>query len=330
MVWITFIVTSILIVIAAHWLAKYGDVIAVRTRLGGMFIGMLLLAGATSLPEVLTTVSSLAQGVPNLAAGNLLGSNMFNMLLLAILDLLHRKDRILRKAALKHALTGSVTMFLISLVVFFILADIEVRVGWIGLDSVAILLAYGVGVWLIRASQPRRELPGSEEPAVPEGTPSLRRGLIGFGIAALALTAVTPLMVGASAEIAELTGLGTTFVGTTLVALVTSLPELVTTVAAVRIGSDDMAIGNLFGSNMFNMMAVGLTDVFYLQGRFLGVIDPAFLLVGMLGLLMTGLGLIGNLARLERRVFYIEMDALALMLLYIAGLVFLYSRGIAH
>jgi cation:H+ antiporter len=107
------------------------------------------------------------------------------------------------------------------------------------------------------------------------------------------------------------------------------LPELVATFAAIKIGAADMAIGNLFGSNLFNMFALGLTDVFYLQGRFLGVIDPAFLLVGMLGLLMTGMGLIGNLARLERRVLFIEVDALGLMVLYFGGLWLLYSRGIA-
>ena len=110
-------------------------------------------------------------------------------------------------------------------------------------------------------------------------------------------------MVTSANEIAVITGLGTTFIGTTLVAAVTSLPELVTTLAAVKIGADDMAIGNLFGSNMFNMFALGLTDVFYTPGRFLGAIDPSFLLVGMLGLLMTGLGLIGNLARLEKRIW---------------------------
>ncbi len=168
-----------------------------------------------------------------------------------------------------------------------------------------------------------------EKKEIPEGTPSLRVGLIGFGLGALGLIIVTPWMVRASAQIAEITGLGTTFIGTTLVAVVTSLPELVTTIAAIKIGADDMAIGNLFGSNLFNMFAVGLTDVFYLQGRFLGVVDPAFLLVGMLGLLMTGLGLIGNLARLERRVLFIELDALALMLLYFIGLWLLYSRGVA-
>ena len=89
-----------------------------------------------------------------------------------------------------------------------------------------------------------------------------------------------------------------------------------------------MAIGNLFGSNLFNMFAIGLTDFFFLPGRFLAVIDPAFVLVGMLGLLMTGLGLIGNLARLERRVLFIEVDALALIAAYFAGLWLLYLRGV--
>ena len=328
MVWVSFIISAALIVIAATQLAKYGDVIALRTRMGGMFIGVLLLAGATSLPEVLTTISSLSQGVPNLAAGNLFGSNLFNMFLLAILDLLHRKDRILRKAALKHALTGSLTVFLIGLVVFFILADVEIQVGWVGLDSIAIMLVYVVGLQLIQRNQVHSAIVPSSQAEIPEGTPPLWQGLLGFALAALGLVIVTPWMVRTSAEIAEITGLGTTFVGTTLVAVVTSLPELVTTIAAVKLGADDMAIGNLFGSNLFNMFALGLTDVFYLQGRFLGIIDPAFLLVGMLGLLMTGLGLIGNLARLERRVWFIELDALSLMLLYFAGLWLLYTKGV--
>ncbi|MCI0520184.1 MAG: hypothetical protein L0Z70_07985 [Chloroflexi bacterium] len=327
-IWLQFLASAALIVFAAIQLAKYGDVIAIRTRLGGMFVGVVLLAGATSLPEVLTTISSLSQGIPNLAAGSLLGSNLFNMFLLAVLDLLHRKERILRKAALKHALTGSLTVFLIGLVVFFMLADIKLQVGWVGVDSIAIMLAYVVAMRLIQTNQAHTisHLPASSE--IPEGIPSLRRGLFGFGLAALGLVVVTPWMVRASAEIAEITGMGATFIGATLVAVVTSLPELATTIAAMKLGADDMAIGNLFGSNLFNTFAIGLTDVFYLQGRFLGVIDPAFLLVAILGLLMTGLGLIGNLARLERRVLFIELDALALMTAYFAGLWLLYTRGV--
>jgi cation:H+ antiporter len=87
-------------------------------------------------------------------------------------------------------------------------------------------------------------------------------------------------------------------------------------------------VGNLFGSNIFNMFALGLTDIFYTQGRFLGVIDPAFAMVGMLGLLLTGLGLIGNLARLDRRLLFVEFDALLILVVYILGIWLLYARGI--
>ncbi len=326
MVWIEFILSAAVIVYAATQLAKYGDVIATRTRLGGMFIGVLLMAGATSLPEVLTTISSLKQGVPNLAAGNLLGSNMFNMLVLAILDLLYNQQRILRKAALKHALTGSLAVFSIGLVIFFILADIDLRVGWVGVDSIAILLFYIIAIRLIQDNPHASGLAVAEE--IPPDFPRLWVGLLGFGLATAALVVVTPMLVSSSAQIADSTGLGTTFIGTTLVAMVTSLPELVTTIAAARLGAVDMAIGNLFGSNLFNMFALGLTDVFYTQGRFLAVIDPAFLLISILGMLMTGMGLIGNLARLERRLGIVEIDALALILAYFAGLWLLFSRGI--
>jgi cation:H+ antiporter len=330
MVWVQFLITAAVIVFAATQLAKYGDVIAIRTRLGGMFVGTLLLAAVTSLPEVLTTISALGRGAPDLAAGNLLGSNMFNMLLLAVLDVAHSKQRLLRKAAFKHALSGGLAMLMIGLAVFFILADIDLRVGWVGIDSLILILVYIGGIRLIQNNpllggnrQP------SQAPEPPVGTPSLRRALAGFGLAGGALVVVTPLMVASSVQIAEITGLGTTFIGTTLVALVTSLPEMATTTAAARYGADDMAIGNLFGSNLFNMAALGLTDFFFLGGRFLSVVNPLFVLVGLLGLIMTGLGLIGNLARLERRIGFIEVDALLLILVYVGGLWFLYSRGVS-
>lgn len=329
MVWVQFLIAAVVIVFAATQLAKYGDVIGVRTKLGGMFVGTLLLAGATSLPEVLTTINALGKGAPDLAAGNLLGSNMFNMLLLAVLDVVHSKQHLLRKAAFKHALSGGLAMLMIGLAVFFILADIDLKAGWVGVDSLILILVYIGGIRLIQ----NNPLAGDRQPyqtsELPAGTPSLRRALTGCGLAGGALVVVTPLMVDSSVQIAEITGLGTSFIGTTLVALVTSLPELVTTIAAVRYGAEDMAVGNLFGSNLFNMAALGLTDFFFLGGRFLGVVNPLFVLVGLLGLIMTGLGLIGNLARLERRIGFIEVDALLLILVYVGGLWFLYSRGVS-
>lgn len=326
MVWVKFIASAVVIVVAANFLAKYGDALAIRTKLGGMFIGVLLMAGATSLPEVLTSISAVNQQTPNIAAGNLLGSNGFNMLLLAILDLTHRNQRLLRKAARRHALSGSLAILMIALVLYFMVTDIKIKLGWIGLDSLIIIAVYILAVRLISRDGTPTE--STVEVETPPGTPGLWVAVAGFMAAAGALIAITPLMVSSASEIAEITGLGTTFVGTTLVALVTSLPELVTTLAAIRIGASDMAIGNLFGSNMFNMFALGLTDLFYTDGRFLATIDPAFLIVGMLGLLMTAVGLVGNLARLERRIWIIEVDSAALFILYLTGMWMLFQRGV--
>lgn len=326
MPWLIFIASSTILVVAAIKMAQYGDVIAVRTQLGGMFIGVLLLAGATSLPEMLTMINSFNQGAPGLAAGSVFGSNMFNMLLLAVLDLLNQQARILRRVAMTHALTAALGSAMIGLSIFFILGDIHLQIGWLGVDSMVLILVYVVGIRLIQsngqASATTVELPAAK-PILP-----LWRALLGFGLATAVLVVVTPWLVRSSNEIAEITGLGTGFIGTTLLATVTSLPETVAVVAAARIGAYDMAVGNLFGSNVFNMFALGVADLFYTPGRFLGAIDPAFALVAMLGLLLTNLALIGNIARVERRLAFVEADALLIMLVYFGGMFFLYLRGI--
>ena len=327
MIWLMFFGSAVVIVLAATQLAKYGDAIAVRTRLGGMFVGTLLLAGATSLPEMLTGINSLGQGIPNLAAGNFLGSSMLNILLLAVLDLAFRQARVLRRVAMRHALTASLAALLLGMAAFFILADLDFRIGWVGLDSLLLIAAYVVGVRLITTSNPA---PGGETVSEDElaGVPSLRRSLIGFGLSTAILVAITPWLVRSSSEIAEILGLSVGFVGTTLVAMVTVLPELTTTISAARLGAFDLAVGNLFGSIAFNIFVLGLIDFFYLPGRFLGAIDPAFALVALLGLILTALALIGNLARVERRLLFIEIDAAIIFLVYLGAMWFLYARGI--
>ena len=332
MVLVQFIFCAAIIVTAAIKLAEYGDVISIRTGMGGMFIGLILMAGATSLPELLTTINSINQGIPDLAAGNLFGSCMFNMLLLGTMDLMNIRTRILRKVARRHALSGSMAAFLITLAVILILADIDISIGWIGLDSLVLVGAYIAGIQLIRhtaapikASQTKSE----EEPEpIDESVPSLKRGLIGFGISTIVLLLVMPFLVQSSNEIAEITGLGTGFIGTALVAIITSLPELVATITAVRLKVYDMAIGNLFGSNMFNIFVLGLSDLFMFNGRFLNVIADDFVLVGLLGLLLTIMGLVGNLARLERRLWILEFDALMIIVVYILGMLLIYTYGI--
>jgi cation:H+ antiporter len=325
MVWLQFLFSAAIVVAAAIKLAQYGDVIAVRTKLSGMFIGTLLMAGATSLPELLAAINALAINAPNLAAGGMFGSSMFNMFILAVLDLVNQQARILRRVAMNHALTASLANLLLGLIIFFVLADVNAGIGWVGYDSLVIIVIYVAGVRFIQVQGGR---PPSDLPADEAKIPSLRRAVAGFSVAAAVLVLITPALINSADQIAETTGLGTGFIGATLLAITTSLPELVATIAAVRIGAFDLAVGNLFGSNIFNMFAIGLTDVFYLKGQFISAIDPAFALVGLIALALTSLGLIGNLARVERRLLFVEVDALLILIGYFLGMWFLYTRGI--
>lgn len=333
MIWLKFLGSAAVIVLAATRLAEYGDVIALRTKLGGMFVGTLLLAGATSLPELLTGINAIEQGVPNLTVGNLFGSCMFNMFLLAALDLVYWRSHILRRLAVNHALSASIAVLLTGLSMFFILAQFDVQIGWVGLDSLAIM---GIYIAMTRVMFGGNRAGSAEvvPPAeIPNGLPSLRRALIGFGGATLILVLITPLLVSSSVDIAAETGLTAGFVGVALVAIITSLPEVITTVQASRIGAYDLAAGNLFGSNIFNIFALGVTDLFYTDGRFLAAVSPNMMLAGLLALLLTHVALMGNLVRnlatgQDTRRLVVEVDGLLIMFGYLLGMWLLYDRGL--
>ncbi len=313
-------------------LAKYGDVIAARTKLGGMFIGVLLLAGATSLPELLTSINSIRMGSPELSAGNFFGSSAFNMFILAILDVLGRNQRILRTSQGKHLVSGGFAVFISTLVLFCLVAnptitEMNINLGWVGIDSIIIMAFYVLAIYKIQQSEQDSVSTEMTEEELAE-IPSLKVGLIGFAAAAVVLGFVTPFMVRAADTISEVTGLGASFVGSSLVALVTSLPEMVTSISAISIGAADMALGNLFGSNMFNMFGIGIADVFYTEGRFLSTVDTSFIVVGMLGVLMTAFGLLGNIVRFKRIGKIMDTDSVIMTIMYVAGmyLLFVMSR----
>jgi cation:H+ antiporter len=326
-IWLQFLLSSTVIVLAAQRLAQYGDVIAVRTRVGGMFVGTLLLALATSLPELLTMIAALGEELPSMAAGNIFGSCMFNMFLLAVLDTTHRHVRLLRSVFFSHAIGGTLAILMAAATVFFVMADLPWALGWLGIDSLILMAIYLGGVMLLRSAGPGDTMtPQEGAPVV--GLPPLWQGIVGFVLASGVLVAVTPFLVSSAAEIAEITGVSAGFVGAFALAIVTSLPEAVTTISAIRIGAYDMAVGNLFGSNVFNIFALAFTDLFYTQGRFLGAIDDQMLLAAMLGLVLTALGLLGNVSRIERRLSFVEIDAALITVVYVLGLGLLFARGV--
>lgn len=330
MIWLLFLGSAVLTVLAGVKLADYGDVIGVRTGLGGVFVGTLLLSSATSLPELLTAFNAVSRGLVDLTAGGFFGSSMFNMLILALLDLSSRHVRILRRVVVTHSVTAGMAVLLTALAVLFILGNIQYSVAWMGLDSLLVIATYVVGVWFIQNSRAVRvvpPIPVREETAERE-MPSLTHAVIGFVLAAAVLLLATPLLVQSADGIAEITGLGTGLVGLVFVAFVTSLPEVVTTVSAARHRAYDLAVGNLFGSNMFNIFALALVDIFYTEGRLLGAINPIMTLAGLLAIVLISLAGVGNVARVERRIWFMEVDALLIVLAYALGVWLLFSRQI--
>ncbi len=145
-----------------------------------MFVGLVLLAAATSLPELLTSFVAIREGSPNLAVGNLLGSNMVNMFMLVILDLIFYRQRILRSSLLKHALSGSLAVLMIGLAIFFMMGKLEWQIGWVGVDSLVIILVYLGSIWLIQNDQSlsRKEARETKED-LPADTPPMWKALAG-------------------------------------------------------------------------------------------------------------------------------------------------------
>jgi cation:H+ antiporter len=325
MIWLQFLLAAAVVIFTANKLAQYGDIIAVRTGLGGLVIGTVLMASATSLPELTGSIASFRSGLPDLAAGNFFGSSMINMPLLAVIDLFYRQTPLFRGAAISHSLTAALATLMTLVAVTTIVGQLDAAIGWVGVSSLVIIAIYIAGIWLLRR-ETRSVVVEREQPA--GDFPTLRRGLLGFAVAAAVLIAIVPFLVEATVGIAAILGLGAGFAGLVLLSFVTSMPELLAAVAAVRLGNLDLAVGNLLGSSAFCMFGLALADFFLTDGPFLNLIDPSFAFVGLLVILLINMALIANLARSERRILFIEIDAVLILVVYVLGLFLIYQRGI--
>ncbi len=333
-----FAVSAGVLVIAGVSLAKSGDEIATRTGAGGLLVGGILIAGATSLPEVATDVTAAIEGAPALAVGDLFGSSMANMAILAVIDLVGRR-RVLPAVELAHAQIGSLAMVLTSIAVLGAATPVGLALGWIGVDTIVIVAAYVGAVAWVRRSRAMRAAEGpvgvaiGEETLTPTGwgirgeeATGLRRALLRFSGAAVAVLVSAPAVAISAQGIARETGLGETFVGTTLVAIATSLPELVASLAAVRIGAFDLAVGNLFGSNSLNMAMLVIIDAAYVEGPLLSAVSsPAVIVSGVGALLLMALAIALVVGGTETRIKRLEPDAVLLLAAYMGCIAAIWS-----
>lgn len=312
-----FMATAMVIVACGVVLARTGDTIADRTKLSGVWVGSVLLALATSLPEIVTDVAAVRLGVVDLAVGDLLGSSMANMLLLGIVTLSPGGRALFGGASRTHSLNAALGILLTILVAITLIVRPSLRVLGVGIGSLLILLVYVlVSVVAYRINQDR-PLPDSHRDLV--GAMSMPRAVAGLLASALTIVLVAPHFARLAHVLAEQSGLGATVVGTVLVGLSTSLPELVTSLAAVRLKAYDLAIGNLFGSNAVNMLVFAALDPLHPPGALLSVADASHLLTALMAVALMAVGVVLTVLGPQRPAAVSRGGGAALLLLYGVG-----------
>ena len=327
---VVFLLSAAVLVRAGSSLAAYADQIAERMRMSRLFVGTLMLAFATSLPELVTDITAARAGAPDLAAGDLFGSSMANMAILAIIDLLYRGN-VWPSVELGHARVAAVGIGLTAIAALSIFTQSTLSIGWVGLTSILIAVIYVLSIaWFRR--MPLLARPGLETARIPLQKPtgwsakaaqiSLNGLWFRFGTSALLILLTAPIATLSVKAIAESTGIAQTFLGAALLAVTTSLPELIASIASVRIGAYDMAVGNLFGSNVANMSVLLFADIAYTDGPILAAVSQGQVVAALGAILLMAVAVAAIVGESERtRLRKLEPDAIVLLTIYAATLV---------
>ncbi|WP_050929748.1 sodium:calcium antiporter [Aestuariivita boseongensis] len=315
--------------IAGARLAYVADALADRFKLAKSLVGLLLLSLATSLPEVATTLSAAVAQARDLVLNNLFGGIALQTAILAMSDFWARGPITNYPRKANHALEATLLILLLALALIITnLGETFVFAG-VGLGSLCIAVFYGGAIWLLRKYDDSSDwvpvdLPDPDPLAFPAptglGETSNRFMIIQALIASTAILVFGLFLVLFAERIAEQSGLGTGFIGVTLLAGATSLPELTTSIAAVRIGAYTMAISNIFGSNLIMLVLVFPADILFRAGPILQETSQTVSLSLAFGIAVTAVYLVGLIVRRKPRIGAFGLDSLLVMAIFLSSL----------
>ena len=324
MIWLKFALCLTVILLAGTKLAKYGDAIAGKTRLGRIWIGLVLIAVVTTMPELTTGVSSMALvGSPDLALGTLLGSCCFNLFILALLDILHSRTPVLTVASPRHVIAAGWGALLIAIAGAGIITGSRfsfLGLGWVGIPSITILILYLLGMWWIFRRERSHQLAAAPATSPQHEELTTRTVCIRFALAAAAVIAAGIWLSFIGDEISKTTGWGSTFVGTLFLAITTSAPEIVVALTALRLGVVDLAVAGLLGANMLNMAIIVPVDLAHGQGFVLASVSSSHLVMASVAVAMSLVVIIGlRFPQRQKLLGVLSWYAPVLIALYVFG-----------
>lgn len=328
-IWLALLVCLAVIGVAGVRLSRYGDIIAEKSGMSRGWVGLILLATVTSLPELVTGLSAVTVAqAPDIAVGDILGSCVFNLLIIVVLDFLYRKESIYTRARQGNVLSAGYGIALIGFVGFNLLLYRDgplPAIAHVGLYTPVIFLLYLLAMRSLYRYEKAQVSEYVEDRAELYPDTSLKQAVRGYAMAAMAVVAAGIWLPFIAKDLALVMAWEQSFVGTLFVAAITSAPEVVVTVAALRIGAVDLAIGNLFGSNMFNIVLLAIDDLAYLPGPLLANVSFTHATSAFSAMMMSGLAVVGLVLRPQSRVFRtVSWISLLLLVIYLLNTLFLY------
>lgn len=290
-----FLASAVAVWIFGTGLSKYGDALAELTGLGRLFIGSILVALATSLPELSTNISAVRLDPPNpeLAVGNVLGANMLDVFLFALVALVFGGTRFLRQVAPQQGYLMVLGGVMTGLAVVLAAARLDLGIWNIGLSSLLLLVIYIAGMWVIYQRRP------VEEPSAGGGEASMTmtRAWVMFLLVSAGVIVAGIFLAWSTDRIAEVTGVASSTLGILAVSVITTLPELSAAVAAARMGAADLGVAGLFGSVVFNASILAWADPFYRGGILMNEAQSAHFVAGSVAVVLTAAALVMVLGR---------------------------------
>ncbi|MCK4944330.1 MAG: sodium:calcium antiporter [Candidatus Aminicenantes bacterium] len=317
--WTKFVILLILVYIFGTRATKSADIIAEKKKLARVFMGVVFISMITSFPELFTGISAAAiVKSADLAVGEIIGSCVFNLLIIALIEGVFRKKKLYIHQKKGDIMPLGFSFIMVSLLTLFLSLNFSVTIFNVGIFSLMIFVFYIV---FLRILFKERKITIEIELYKNK---SLKPEIINFIISGLVIIGIGIYLPVVGKEIAEVMNWSESFVGVIFLAFVTSFPELVVSISTVRIGAFDMFLGNIAGSNLFNIAIIFLIDIFYLKGDVLLDLSPVNMTCGIIAMMMNFIVIFALVRKSSYKVFnLISINALLLVMLYMLNLIIL-------
>ena len=321
-----FLVSAGVVVYCGTKLAVYGDALAELTGLGRLFVGSILVALATSLPELSTNISAVSLNPPNpaIAIGNVFGANMINLFTFGAVALVFGGSRFLSNVSVEQKYLVFIAILMTVVGLLFISVPLNASAFNIGLPAGIILIMYVLGMWFIYKKKPDDDNSGSDEI---QTTLTLTKAWLLFGVVSAGVVVGGIFLAISTDQIADITGISSGVLGIIAVSIVTTMPEASATIAAARMKAYDLGVAGLFGSCVFNVTIIGYADIFYRDGIITTQGEPAHQIAGLVavGLMLIGLAVILGKNKLPKPV--LTAGVAAIVVVYLVGAVLVATNG---